>query len=1049
MKPLKLTMSAFGSYADVQNIDFTELGDVGLYLITGETGSGKTTIFDAISFALYGKASGDARKDFSSLRSDFAADKAKTFVELDFASGDNRYNIKRTINKSGQNASLILPDGSAMSGDRNINQKIVEITGLDREQFTQIVMIAQNDFLKFINSNTDERLKILRRIFGTERLRQFQEQLKSRVKRESDSRALLLHDFARYEVDVYKRDEQFAEWKTQIESDRATLTDIDKRLFDYDKRKQALAAALAVAEELCKKFNDLSKCRQSLNEYMAKAHEIEKMKIRADRGEVSLYKVKPLDDNLQTGIKNHTVAHTDLMNAQKQKFTADAELAEAAKHIETLPPLAEAQANYAALLKEWEIASQDLKQLLVLKENSREIANKRMILTKKEEELTAIQKVLSSLPPISDYQAELDKTSEELKNSENRFATLSALQKDYVIITQRQKDLAKKQTEFERLNANFVNADKNHRVLEEAFLRSQAGVIARVLIDGNPCPVCGSTEHPVPAKLSNDDIDESKLKKAKEQKDKAQSERELIASVCGALQTETATLSKRFIFDFAATNPHVSVVDPDISATNPHVSAVIPDISATIPNIKNDLDCLGAGALLPEFIRKTQTSIQEISKKKAAMEKMLADLKDRFEKSSKKRDELSPIITSLQSETDTLTKRFLVDFSAYIPNATQGYAAQERATWESSCAELDRLLFQTQQTTKKLNEKRDAEKKSLDLLATNWDAAIKRKGVAETNAQSAATRVSERAANEQKLMNLRDGARINFEAALRNNKFANEADYRSALISENNLNDLRKQILIYEKNYEQLKHDISRLEKETAEKEQPDVSSLRTESEGVNRESKILSEKRDEINGRLSKIESALKYLRRVASDFEKSEKVYAAVKQLADAANGKLDFETYAQMAYFERVLRAANLRLKVMSQNRYALLRKIGGGDGRKRSGLDMEALDSYTGKARSANSLSGGESFMASLSLALGLSDVVQQSVGGVRLDAMFIDEGFGTLDADVLELAVRTLSETAGMNRIIGIISHVAELRERIDKQVQVEKTSAGSKIHLSV
>jgi exonuclease SbcC len=174
-------------------------------------------------------------------------------------------------------------------------------------------------------------------------------------------------------------------------------------------------------------------------------------------------------------------------------------------------------------------------------------------------------------------------------------------------------------------------------------------------------------------------------------------------------------------------------------------------------------------------------------------------------------------------------------------------------------------------------------------------------------------------------------------------------------------------------------------------------------------------------------------------------EKSFVAIKQLADTANGKLDFETYAQMAYFERVLRAANLRLKIMSQNRYTLLRRGESGDRRSKTGLEIEVLDSYTGKARSANSLSGGESFMASLSLALGLSDVVQQSAGGIHLDAMFIDEGFGSLDADTLELAVRTLSEMAGANRSVGIISHVAELRERIDKQIRVEKTMSGSKI----
>jgi len=220
MKPLKLTMSAFGSYADVQEVDFTRLGAVGLYLITGETGSGKTTIFDAISFALFGKASGTARDDYSMLRSDFAAERAKTFVELDFVSGSGHYSISRTIKKTGQDVVLILPDGTSISGDRNIKPKITEITGLDRDQFAQIVMIAQNDFLRFLQSNTDERLKILRRIFGTEALRQFQERLKSLVKQESDNRALLLHDFERHGVDVYKRHGIFAEWESQIESDK-------------------------------------------------------------------------------------------------------------------------------------------------------------------------------------------------------------------------------------------------------------------------------------------------------------------------------------------------------------------------------------------------------------------------------------------------------------------------------------------------------------------------------------------------------------------------------------------------------------------------------------------------------------------------------------------------------------------------------------------------------------------------------------------------------------------------------------------------------------
>ena len=1007
MKPLKLTMSAFGSYADVQEIDFTELGAVGLYLITGETGSGKTTIFDAISFALFGKASGTARDDYFMLRSDFAVEKAKTFVELDFASGENRYNIKRTIKKTGQEVSLLLPDGTSMNGDRNIKPKITEIVGLDREQFAQIVMIAQNDFLRFLQSNTDERLKILRRIFGTESLRQFQERLKSLVKRESDNRTLLLHDFARHEVDVYKRDEIFAEWALQIKTDKSELTEIDKLLVDYDKRKQELAAALAVAEELCKKFSELSVCRQSLNEHKEKADEIEDTKIRSTRGEVSLYKIKPLDDNLQKEITNHSSSQADLVIAQEQKNAADTELTEATKNIESLPPLSDAQTAYTALLKEWEIATLNLKQLLALQINHKEVVKKQAILNETKEELAIVQEVLSNLPPISDLQAEFEKLAAELKSYEERLVILLSLQKDFDAIIHKQIELEKEQTEFEKINAEFLDADEKYRLLEEAFLRGQAGIIASTLIDGEPCPVCGSAEHPFPAIFSDDDISEAKLKKAKEAKDKAGAKRESKASVCGTLQTEKETLSKRFITDIS---PLISGVTIETAATS-----------------------------LQENISKTQSAIQNSSDKKIIAEETLVEIKDRLEKSANKHDELTPLIASLQGEINTLSKRFIDDFSNYIPNVT----------WESSETKLAELLSKTQITTDDLTTKKDADKKSLDILTANWDAVVKRKNNAESSAQSAATRVSERIANEQKLFALRKEAQAKYESALSNRGFLTEADYKSVLITENELAVFRNQISDYEKNREQLARDIIRLEKETADKEQPDIVRLKTESEAASAEAKLLSEKRDEINVRLNKIDSALKELRRVAADFEKSEKTYAAVKQLADTANGNLDFETYAQMAYFERVLRAANLRLRIMSQNRYTLLRKTDSDDGRKHSGLEMEVMDSYTGKARSANSLSGGESFMASLSLALGLSDVVQQNAGGIRLDAMFIDEGFGSLDADVLELAIKTLSEMAGANRIIGIISHVTELRERIDKQVQVEKTAAGSKIYLAV
>ena len=1010
MKPLKLIISAFGSYADEQTLDFTKLGSNGLYLVTGETGSGKTTIFDAISFALFGKASGDGRGDYMILRSDFGDEKAKTYVELHFSCGDYPYYIKRSIKKTGQDIVLTLPDGTSINGARSVNSKIIDIIGLDRSQFAQIVMIAQNDFLRFLQSSTDDRLKILRRIFGTESLRHFQDQLKIRVGRENDKRKLYLHDFERYEVDIYKRDETFAEWNAQIKTDKAELSEIDKHLAKYDKQKQSLAAELAVAEELCKKFAELETCKIDLEKHHAKAEDISNVKTHASRGEIALHKVKPLADEAQKARKDHTDAQTNLADAKKRETLASAELAEAVTFSESLPPLAETQDAFSSLSKNWEETNEKLKRLKTLQRNRDEISTKDNALAKTQAELTATYKQLDALPSIPDCQSELDNITNDFKNNEDTLAKLMALQDDFTTITDKQTILMEEQINYQILNADFHKADETYKVSEDAFLRSQAGIIASNLTDGKPCPVCGSTDHPMPAALSDDGITEEKLKKAREIKDKAQSERETKSSTCNTLKAEMETLTKRFLSDF---------------------SPFVPDITIET-----------AETLLPERIGTVKSTVAAISEKKNTITTSLSELNIKSENALKKRDELIPIVTSLQSEIDTLKKRFLNDFSEFIPSINRKIPETELAN----------LLSYMQNTATELTIRKEKEKKALDKLISDHDSAATGKTKAESDLTSAKTSVTERTANVQKLLKHCNEATSVYTKALQDNGFVDESAYTASLVTENELSKMKQQLQDYEKHGERLIRDMARLEKETAGKEQPDIKKLQTEAECVNSESKTLSEKRDKINRDLSKIETALKELRDVAAKFEKVEKTYAALKQLADTANGKqLDFETYVQMTYFENVLRAANLRLKRMSQDRYTLLRKTDSNDKRKRSGLEIEVLDAYTGKARSANSLSGGESFMASLSLALGLSDIVQQSAGGLHLNAMFIDEGFGSLDAEVLELAIRTLSEMAGEDRIIGIISHVSGLRERIDidKQVLVEKTTAGSKISLAM
>jgi exonuclease SbcC len=439
------------------------------------------------------------------------------------------------------------------------------------------------------------------------------------------------------------------------------------------------------------------------------------------------------------------------------------------------------------------------------------------------------------------------------------------------------------------------------------------------------------------------------------------------------------------------------------------------------------------------LLRETAAELGALAERKSADEKALSKIAASLAESMKKHGELSPKCAGLQAEIAALSKRFTDDFS----EISQG------AAWDTAGELLAETLSQAQYAADELTSRKKTSERALAKLSANWETAVKQNTDAASAHKSALTLLAERENRERELRNSRAETQNAYAASLNTGAFADEASYLFALVTEDEIAEMTKRISDHEKMGEQFKRDIERLEGETAGMEKPDLEKLTAEAETMRTVADDLREKHDEIKSRLEQTERSLKELRRSAEQFAAIEKRYAAVKQLSDTANGRLDFETYAQMAYFGRVLRAANQRLKVMSQNRYSLLRKTDGDDGRKRAGLELEVLDAYTGKARPAGSLSGGESFMASLSLALGLSDIVQQSAGGIHLDAMFVDEGFGSLDAEVLELAVRTLSDMAGGNRVIGIISHVAELRERIEKQVRVEKTIFGSKISAAI
>lgn len=1156
MKPLKLKMGAFGSYADETTLDFAELGGNGLYLITGETGSGKTTIFDAISYALFGKASGNARNSYKMLRSDYAEGRTKTFVELDFLSGGESYRIRREIiphfaRKTEEvsytdNVSLTLPDGTVLDRSREVDAKVLEVVGLDRDQFAQIVMIAQNDFLRFLQSGTEERVKILRRIFNTGKLKSFQEGLKIRARDKEAEHKAIIRDFEKYGVDHNNARQQFVQWEQEIAADIEAVRSADEKIQEIDKAKEDSAAMIAMAKSLWDIFENLVLQRAALEEHTAKADEMGALAQQKERGEIALRKVKLLADKYTEAEAAHKGAQDDLETAKSDVEKAVLALQQANEVIAELPPLKEAQDAFDALKQEWQETSNRLEELTALDGNAKAIAEKQASLDEakaelaetetflenlpsidsskealdkltraleqgddklqaltalqeehqsildkqqelfeRQEEFEALLETIKGLPPLDEAKQQFEQLSSDTEKASEKLGLLTALQSDRLAIAEKQEQLAEEQAELLRLKSTYECAKDKYDTLHEQFILGQAGILAATLHEGEPCPVCGSSHHPAPAQVPREEISGDKLKELSDESDTAKVAVDHQSAQCGDLGSRIALLTQQFNTALALHIPGGSYenavklfakeipaakasaealaekktadklsldnliaqtdttakqqeeLSPTCAALRSQVSTMkdkfLKDVTAFLPGVPWE----GLEAGLPDLLYNTQTAVKEMEGKKLADDVAFAKLKEDREQLDRKQQEWNDACLELTTAVTTLTKRFLQDLAKHIPDVSR----------DKAYADLSALLPEIQDKTAELTTKKDADEATLTELKSQWKTAEQNQAHCNTELAKANTRIDEREKYAQSCLSQREEAQALFTSALSANGFADEVSYASAVIPEETLAEMAQQLADYNESSRRIRQDIDRLEKDTTDKEKPDLEKLTGDFETLKSTSETLHAERDEAKLRLGEKQRILKELQKSSEMLARIEREYAAVKTLSDTANGKLDFETYAQMAYFERVLRAANLRLKVMSQNRYILLRKEESGDGRKRMGLEIEVADSYTGKSRSANSLSGGESFMASLSLALGLSDVVQQSAGGVHLDAMFIDEGFGSLDGDVLELSVRTLSDMANGNRTIGIISHVAELRERIEKQVHVEKTHRGSKIRL--
>ena len=922
MRPVKLVISAFGPYAGKQTLELDKLGENGLYLITGNTGAGKTSIFDAITYALYDRPSGDVRDD-SMLRSKYADEATETYVELEFLCKEKLYKVRRNpeytrLKARGEGtttqtarAELHLPDGRIIDkSKREVTKAITEIIGIDRDQFLQIAMIAQGDFRKVLLADTDGRKRIFRRIFKTQKF----ETIQNRIKEETNA---LYGEFKRSKQNlltftggiVCDSESERAQDVQTAKRDGLTTQEIlhllTSIIADDEKEKDNTSSALSAVE---------AKLEQ-VNANIAKGEEFSKNKNEYNEKRAYVpQKVKESDD---------AKAKLDKANAQKSEIErCEREITLIEKEL----PDYDALDMLQSAVKTLDVAIAADGQAIDQSRKNAEIKNREIKLLK--EELKSLEGASLNREKLQTQSKRLEETAAKLKAladnlaiSERAKRRLEATQGEYILSGERAKRLA---DEYNDLNKRFLDG--------------QAGIMASRLKDGQPCPVCGSLSHPDLAKTSTEVPTETVIKNAKRAADEANKIAEEKSSACGELRGK-----------------------------------------------------------LQELEKTVQVQTEEVLGK-VALEKAKESAAEKAEEIGK---ELKVIEVKIARETQNVNKKAQIDKA--LPEMEK-----QLEELNKSVVQREKDIATRTETRKQKSEQTEKLKKSL-----KFDGKI-----------AAYNSLNELRA---KVKSLKDGME-------------------------------QAEKLYKEKNSEliKLQGQVSALEKVVKASCSVDLEGERAAKTALLAQKKALQDKKEAIVSRVNSNKTCLANIEKTANESKALEEHYRWMNSLSDTANGgisgkeRVAFETYVQMSYFERILRRASIRLRKMTGGQYELIRRVDKLGRQSQVGLDIDVVDHYNGTSRPVDSLSGGEQFKASLALALGLSDEIQSSAGGVRLDTMFVDEGFGSLDGESLQLAIATLQDLTEGNRLVGIISHVEELKNRIDKQIVVEKqkaTTGGSKARI--
>ena len=1052
MKPEKLIMQAFGPYAGRQEVDFTILGDSGLYLITGPTGAGKTTIFDAITFALYGQTSGEERTA-ASMRSDYAAEKTETLVELTFTHRGKTYKVTRepgyvkttrtgsTRNVS-EKAELFIPGEPPVSGARDVTAKIQgDILHLDYNQFRQIAMIAQGEFRKLLSASTDERTKILQKLFMTQKYADLEAIVKEKAQKTRDAYALkdaalrtiyagaLLPDTdagraaeALKSADSLQADTMHAALQTLLDEDGESLKGLLAEQKDLEEKNTALTAKIATAKSSNEVLDRLLTLEEEEKKLKDLAESMQNDRALLQKEQDARTYVRPVFDAEKKAAEEKLAAKAQEKDKKQQAFLA-AQAAEKAQNAADAAALKKVEADNArALAKQMEeqeptyqrrddlvkktaALAEEVKKARTAKEKEeRCFADNKVILDRMSREIDALQGAPEALARAGAALDVLTGWEEEAKNlAEVRLPGYQS------VLAAWQKSAALFEREREKADAAAARFQEAQKHLEY----SRAGLLAKLLEEGKPCPVCGALDHPHPAVLPPESITEDAVKKLQAAYQKAQDASSQAASRAAA---DNAAMGKERETLLADTKKLVLAITRDPSKES------------------------AAGALtdevLGQYLQKILTKVQA---KKAETEKTRADLaakKARLEKDTlqyKKGQEIQEKhqkaiddgkeLLSKKEQEKAVADGELAALPA-LPYPDLAAAKRARTALEQKAQTIDREIAGTRQA-------------ALSAVAASASAA---------SAEKAAGEVLSRA--EKKLQD----AVAQLQEVLTAHGFEMNS-YCQYLVPGEEIDALQKKIRSYDDAVTSNASLLAEARKNAAGKIRQDEKALLSAWNEGKAKSAALSEKVSEVQGRIRSNTETLKKLGIAAKEADAARDAAATAAGLDRLLNGKMTgqnkitLEQYVQTDGFDRIIAAANRRLLPMSGGQYELCRHQEGGSLRSRSALNLDILDNYTGKKRDVATLSGGESFKASLSLALGLSDRISSTSGGITIDTLFIDEGFGTLDETSLGEALNTLTSITTRGKLVGIISHREELKERIGRQIIVDRTRDGSSIRI--